>query len=104
LNPPNIWLRLSSSSWKAKSAVASRAIAADGITREWKLFSILKYKLDLDDDANTLNSNQQLIRNFAFLIHGFYNRENMLSAIGYLNPIDSQQKFIATRTITTARR
>ena len=63
-------------------------------------FSTLKHELDLDDDAETLSSPQQLIRHLAFWIDGYDNRERRHSTIGYLNPIDYEQQFIATRTLT----
>ena len=66
-------------------------------------FSTLKLELDLDDDAQILKSPQQLIRQLAFWIDGYYNSERRHSTIGYLRPIDYEQKFIATRTLTTAR-
>ena len=65
-------------------------------------FSTLKHELDLDDDAETLKSPQQLIRQLAFWIDGYYNRERRHSTIGYLSPIDYEQQFINTRTLTTA--
>ncbi|MFM7514535.1 MAG: IS3 family transposase [Cyanobium sp.] len=63
-------------------------------------FSTLKHELDLDDDAEILNSPQQLIRHLAFWIDGYYNRERRHSTIGYLSPIDYEQQFINTRTLT----
>jgi putative transposase len=63
-------------------------------------FSTLKHELDLDDDAGILNSPQQLIREMAFWIDGYYNRERRHSTIGYLSPIDYEQQFINTRTLT----
>jgi putative transposase len=63
-------------------------------------FSTLKHELDLDDDAETLNSPQQLIRHLAFWIDGYYNRERRHSTIGYLSPIDCEQQSINTRTLT----
>ena len=63
-------------------------------------FSTLKHELDLDDDAESLNSPQQLIRAMAFWIDGYYNRERRHSTIGYLSPIDYEQQFINTRTLT----
>jgi transposase InsO family protein len=38
----------------------------------------------------------------AFWIDGYYNRERRHSTIGYLSPIDYEQTFIATLTLTTA--
>ena len=63
-------------------------------------FSTLKHEMGLDDDAVTLNSPQQLIRQFAFWIDGYYNRERRHSTIGFLSPIDYEQQFINTRTLT----
>jgi putative transposase len=37
-------------------------------------FSTLKHELELDDDAVSLSSPQQLIRHLAFWIDGYYNR------------------------------
>jgi transposase InsO family protein len=54
-------------------------------------FSTLKNELGLDDDAEILNSPQQLIRHLAFWIDGYYNRERRHSTIGYLSPIDYEQ-------------
>ena len=66
-------------------------------------FSTLKHELDLDDDAEILNSPQQLIRHLAFWVDGYYNRERRHSTIGYLSPIDYEQQFINTRTLSTVR-
>ena len=63
-------------------------------------FSTLKHELGLDDDAEILNSPQQLIRQMAFWIDGYYNRERRHSTIGYLSPIDYEQQRINTRTLT----
>jgi putative transposase len=63
-------------------------------------FSTLKHELALDDDAEILNSPQQLIRHLAFWIDGYYNRERRHSTIGYLSPIDYEQQAINTRTLT----
>ena len=63
-------------------------------------FSTLKHELGLDDAAEILNSPQQLIRQMAFWIDGYYNRERRHSTIGYLSPIDYEQQFINTRTLT----
>jgi transposase InsO family protein len=56
-------------------------------------FSTLKHELALDDDAEILNSPQQLIRHWAFWIDGYYNRERRHSTIGYLSPIDYEQQY-----------
>ena len=63
-------------------------------------FSTLKHELGLDDAAEILNSPQQLIRQMAFWIDGYYNRERRHSTIGYLSPIDYEQQFINTRTLS----
>jgi putative transposase len=64
-------------------------------------FSTLKLELDLDDHRDTLISPQQLQRDLAFWIEGYYNRERRHSTIGYLSPIDYEQQFIPTRTLTS---
>ena len=66
-------------------------------------FSTLKHEMGLDDDAVTLYSPQQLIRQFAFWIDGYYNRERRHSTIGFLSPIDYEQQFINTRTLSTVK-
>ena len=66
-------------------------------------FSLTRGSLGLDDDAQILKSPQQLIRQLAFWIDGYYNRERRHSTIGYLSPIDYEQQFIATRTLTTVK-
>lgn len=63
-------------------------------------FSTLKLELDLDDNRDTLISPQQLQRDLAFWIEGYYNRERRHSRIDYLSPIDYEQQFIAARTLT----
>jgi putative transposase len=63
-------------------------------------FSILKLELDLEDDCKELISPQQLQRDLAFWIEGYYNRERRHSTIGYLSPIDYEQQFITARTLT----
>jgi transposase InsO family protein len=63
-------------------------------------FSTLKLELDLDDSRDVLISPQQLQRDLAFWIEGYYNRERRHSTIGYLSPIDYEQHFIAARTVT----
>ena len=45
-------------------------------------FSPLKHELELDADAVTLNSPQQLIRHLAFWIDGYYSRERCYPRIG----------------------
>ncbi len=66
------------------------------------LFSTLKHELGLDDDADVLLTPQQLQRDLAFWIEGYYNRERRHSTLGYLSPIDYEQQFIAARTLTPA--
>jgi transposase InsO family protein len=66
-------------------------------------FSTLKHVLDVDADAPVLQTLQQLQRQLAFWIDGYYNRERRHSTIGYLRPIDHVQQYIAARTLTTAR-
>jgi transposase InsO family protein len=66
------------------------------------LFSTLKHELGLDDDAETRISPRQLQRDLAFWIDGYYNRERRHSTLGYLSPIDYEQKFINARTLTLA--
>ena len=48
----------------------------------------------------TLNSTQPLFRPLIFWIEGPYNRERRDSTIGYMSPIDDEQKFINTLTLT----
>jgi putative transposase len=62
-------------------------------------FSTLKHDLELDDNAATLNTPQQLIRHLAFWIDGYYNRELRHSTIDYFSPIDYEQQFVNTRTL-----
>jgi len=66
-------------------------------------FSTLKHELDLDDDAEILNSPQQLISTWPSWIDGYYNRERRHSTIGYLSPIDYEQQFINTRTLSPVK-
>jgi transposase InsO family protein len=63
-------------------------------------FSTLKLELDLDDNRETLISPQRLQRDLAFWIEGYYNRERRHSTIGYISPIDYEQRFIAAPTLT----
>jgi putative transposase len=62
-------------------------------------FSTLTPELGLDDDAKFLISPQQLIRDLAFWIDGYYNRERRHSTIAYLSPIDYEQQFINASTL-----
>jgi putative transposase len=66
-------------------------------------FSTLKHELDLDDDAETLLSSQQLQSRLAFWIDGYYNRERRHSTIGYLSPIAYEQQFVSTRKLKSVR-
>jgi putative transposase len=65
-------------------------------------FSTLKLELSLDDHREVLISPQQLQRDLAFWIEGYYNRERRHSTIGYLSPIGYEQQFIAASTFTPA--
>ncbi|WP_369801685.1 IS3 family transposase [Cyanobium sp. NIES-981] len=56
-------------------------------------------ELDLDDNREELVSPQQLQRDLAFWIEGYYNRERRHSTIGYISPIDYEQQFIAARRL-----
>ena len=47
-----------------------------------------------------LISHQQLQRDLAFWIEGYYNRERPHSTIGYLSTIDYEQQFFAAPTLT----
>jgi putative transposase len=66
-------------------------------------FSTLKHELDLDDNAETLLSSQQLQSRLAFWIYGYYNRERPHSTIGYLSPIAYEQQFVSTRKLKSVR-
>ena len=63
-------------------------------------FSTLQLELDLDDSRDTLISPQQLQRDLAFWIEGYYNREHRQSTIDYLSPIDYEQQLITAHTLT----
>ena len=66
------------------------------------LFSTLKHELNLDGDTESSISPKQLQRDLAFWIDGYYNRERRHSTLSYLSPIDYEQRFVATRTLTHA--
>jgi putative transposase len=66
-------------------------------------FSTLKLELDLDDNRRELITPQQLQRDLAFWIEGYYNRERRHSTIGYLSPIDYEQQFNTARTLTQVK-
>ena len=89
-------------SHKISCSMSAKGCCWDNAVVE-SFFSTIKHELDLDDDAETLKSPQQLIRHLAFWIDGYYNRERRHSTIGYLSPINYEQQFIATRTLTPAR-
>jgi len=89
-------------SHKISCSMSAKGCCWDNAVVE-SFFSTLKHELDLDDDAETLKSPQKLIRQLAFWIDGYYNRERRHSTIGYLSPIDYEQQFINTRKLTTAR-
>lgn len=62
-------------------------------------FSTLKLELDLDDNREVLISPQKLQRDLSFWIEGYYNRERRHSTIGFLSPIDYEQRFVARPTV-----
>jgi transposase InsO family protein len=62
-------------------------------------FSTLRLELDLDDNREVLISPQKLQRDLSFWIEGYYNRERRHSTIGFLSPIDYEQRFVACPTI-----
>ena len=64
------------------------------------LFSTLKLELDIDGNREEPISPQNLQRELAFWIEGYYNRERRHSTIGYLSPIDYEQRFVACPTLT----
>jgi transposase InsO family protein len=86
-------------SHKISCSMSAKGCCWDNAVVE-SFFSTLKHEVDLDDDAKTLKSPQQLIRQLAFWIDGYYNRERRHSTIGYLSPINYEQQFINTRTIS----
>jgi putative transposase len=65
-------------------------------------FSTLKHEYGLDSDAEDLFASQQLQSQLAFWIDGYYNRERRHSTIDYLSPIEYEQQYVTTRTLTTA--
>lgn len=60
----------------------------------------MKLELDLDGDREALISPQQLQRDLAFWIEGYYNRERRHSTSGYKNPIDYERVFMTSRILT----
>jgi transposase InsO family protein len=84
---------------KISCSMSARGCCWDNAVAE-SFFSTLKHELGLDDDAETLNSPQQLLSRLAFWIDGYYNRERRHSTIGYLSPIDYEQQSIKTRKLT----
>jgi putative transposase len=80
-------------------SMSAKACCWDNAVVE-SFFSTLKLELDLDDDSKELISPQQLQRDLAFWIEGYYNRGRRHTSIGYLSPIDYEQQFIAARTLT----
>ncbi len=65
-------------------------------------FSTLKPELDLDDARAALISPQQLQRDLAFWIEGYENRKRRHSTIGYMSPINYEQRPTAAHAITPA--
>jgi transposase InsO family protein len=85
---------------KISCSMSAKGCCWDNAVAE-SFFSTLKHELGLDDAAQALLSPQQLLRQLAFWIDGYYNRERRHSTIGYLSPIDYEQQFINTRTLST---
>ena len=83
---------------KISCSMSARGCCWDNAVVE-SFFSTLKHELDLDDDAKTLLSPHQLLRQLAFWIDGYYNRERRHSTIGYLSPIDYELRFIESSKI-----
>jgi len=54
-------------------------------------FSTLKLELDIDNNRKELIAPQQLQRDLAFWIEGYYNRKRRHSTTGYISPIDYEQ-------------
>ena len=85
---------------KITPSMSAKGCCWDNAVAE-SFFSTLKHELDLDDNAKALNSPQQLRRQLAFWIDGYYNRERRHSTIGYVSPINYEQQFISAFTLTT---
>ena len=85
---------------KITPSMSAKGCCWDNAVAE-SFFSTLKHELDLDDNAKALNTPQQLRRQLAFWIDGYYNRERRHSTIGYVSPINYEQQFISAFTLTT---
>ncbi|WP_255003152.1 IS3 family transposase [Cyanobium sp. HWJ4-Hawea] len=83
---------------KISCSMSARGCCWDNAVVE-SFFSTLKHELDLDHDAKMLLSPHQLLRQLAFWIDGYYNRERRHSTIGYLSPIDYELRFIESSKI-----
>jgi len=85
--------------YKIAPSMSAKGCCWDNAVAE-SFFSTLKHELDLDDNAKALNTPQQLRRQLAFWIDGYYNRERRHSTIGYVSPINYEQQFISASTLT----
>jgi len=63
------------------------------------LDTTLKHELALNNSTLELLTPQQLMRQLAFWVDDYYNRERRHSTIDYLSPIEYEQQFINTRTL-----
>ena len=86
-------------SHKISCSMSAKGCCWDNAVVE-SFFSTLKLELGLDDNREVLISPQQLQHDLAFWIEGYYNRERRHSTIGYISPIDCEQRFIATSTLS----
>ncbi len=71
-----------------------------GQRRGGELFLHPQVRADLDDDGKVLISPQQLQRDLAFWVEGYYNRERRHSTIGYISLINYEQRCIVAPTLT----
>ena len=55
-------------------------------------FSTLKLELDLDENAQNLRPPRHILRDLAFWIEGYHNRERRHSSIDYLSPIVFEER------------
>jgi transposase InsO family protein len=79
------------------SSMSTNGCCWDNAVAE-RFFSTLK--LDLDDDREVRIHPQELQRDLAFWNKDYYRRERRHSTIAHLSPIDDEQQFIASRTLS----